>query len=227
MAHAPVTIVIPTKDPPTGGFTRCLDAIANLDPLPAELIIVDATDGGFPEHFSPHLGTLRSEGISVDVLEADVSGISRQRHKGVHRAEQPYVWTFDDTTVPLTTDWMAVAIDRIETDDGVVAVGGTPEGSLGGGVLADMVASASNAIGVPHGGWQLTFPTHLCVNDMCFPPTMNRNDDSTVRQTLSPHGRIVRDERLRFLDDFPTTRQRKLLAVGGAAAGVGSLVYWG
>ena len=231
---APVSLVIPTKDADGGRLRDSLISVSHQDSPPAEVIIVDSTDGGFPfdlddtrccgrgDPVAHGIEALTAAGSTFFLYEVDQSAIAFQRNVGINQASEPFVWTFDDTTVIETPNWTERAVQRLTTETDVVGVGGIPVGPVDDDPLGKAVAAATSALSLPYGGWRLTFPRQLCQNDRCFPPTMHRGDTDSVRVELNRHGRLVRDTSLRFRDDIPTTRQRRNLALG-SAAGVGMM----
>ena len=112
----PVSAVIPTKDRALV-LQRTLNSLAAQGMLPAELIIVDGSDGNdsriVVEARGDHVEPGRSKAIW---LRAETLGAAPQRNQGVAVSSQPFVWFLDDDILfeeeCVLRLWTAIERDR-------------------------------------------------------------------------------------------------------------------
>jgi glycosyltransferase involved in cell wall biosynthesis len=91
----PASAVVPTKDR-ASALRRTLESLAGQGVLPAELIVVDGSDGNDSRTVVDAWGDqARPEG-KVHWLRARELGAAAQRNQGIAAASQPFVWFFDD-----------------------------------------------------------------------------------------------------------------------------------
>lgn len=96
-----VSVVICTKNRPAN-LRECLSAVARLDPMPNEVLVVDNTPGN-----------KETEGLSREfgaryVVEP-VPGLSRARNRGLAECDTEIVAFLDDDAIP-TPDWLGILV---------------------------------------------------------------------------------------------------------------------
>lgn len=100
-----VTIVICTRRRPAL-LTRCLTAVARLDPAPSQVIVVDNSQGD-----NETKEVARKFGARY-ALEPKV-GLNRARQRGLAESETDLVAFLDDDAVP-ETNWLATRISSAQ-----------------------------------------------------------------------------------------------------------------
>lgn len=95
MEILPVSAVIPTRHRHEV-FGRTLDSLLMQQMLPAELIVVDASEDGLTRELLEGFQSRAGEGCKVRWMRAEVMGAAAQRNQGVAAAAQPVIWFFDD-----------------------------------------------------------------------------------------------------------------------------------
>jgi glycosyltransferase involved in cell wall biosynthesis len=110
----PVSAVVPTKDR-AGALQRTLQSLAAQGVLPAELIVVDGSDGNDCRVVVENWAGQAPSECWVTWLRAEQLGAAAQRNRGVSSATQPYVWFFDDDILfepdCVSRLWAAIAND--------------------------------------------------------------------------------------------------------------------
>jgi glycosyltransferase involved in cell wall biosynthesis len=94
----PISAIIATRNRATA-FSKTLESLLSQESLPAEFIVVDASDdnttkaivGKFAEQIGPS--------AMVRHMRADVVGAAAQRNQGVSVSTQNAIWFFDDDVV--------------------------------------------------------------------------------------------------------------------------------
>ncbi len=80
-------------------FARALASLLAQDILPAQLIVIDASDDmatrGELDAFAAQVRGL----CTARWIPADIRGAAAQRNQGVAAATQPFLWFFDDDIV--------------------------------------------------------------------------------------------------------------------------------
>ncbi len=97
-----VSVVICTRNRPAN-LRECLSAIARLDPMPNQILVVDNTQGNQEtENLSHEFGTRY-------VIEP-VPGLSRARNRGLAECDTEIVAFLDDDAVP-APDWLGILME--------------------------------------------------------------------------------------------------------------------
>ncbi len=91
----PVSAVVPTRHRPQA-LSRTLMSLLAQGILPAELIVVDASDDEATCLALDAFGAQVAGVCQVRCLKAQVCGAAAQRNQGVTAATQPVIWFFDD-----------------------------------------------------------------------------------------------------------------------------------
>jgi glycosyltransferase involved in cell wall biosynthesis len=95
----PISCVIPTRDRPEP-LRRTLGSLAAQDTLPAELILIDASqDEASLKMIDDFAATFAARGCEICWELADIAGAAPQRNQGVRLATQPVIAFFDDDIV--------------------------------------------------------------------------------------------------------------------------------
>lgn len=98
MRIVPVSAVVPTLHRPHV-FARALASLLAQGILPAELIVVDASDDMATRAEVEAFAVQVRGACDVRWMSADIRGAAAQRNQGVAAASQPYLWFFDDDIV--------------------------------------------------------------------------------------------------------------------------------
>jgi len=120
----PVSVVIPTRnrvDP----LSRMLASLKAQGPLPAEIIIMDGSQGDATRELSAaYAGEVAPQGCQVTWKRAQALGAAVQRNQGIALARQPIVGFCDDDIVFETAclERLFEALDRDEMLGGVNAM---------------------------------------------------------------------------------------------------------
>ena len=121
-----VSVVICTKNRPAN-LRECLSAVARLNPMPNDVLVVDNTQGNQEtESLSREFGTR--------YVTEPVPGLSRARNRGLAECDTEIVAFLDDDAVP-ATDWLGILMEPF-ADEKVGASTGkvvTPESVDKGG----------------------------------------------------------------------------------------------
>ena len=95
----PISCVIPTRDRPEP-LRRTLGSLATQDPLPAELILIDASGDDASHNVANGFGVaFAGRGCAIRWEAALIVGAAPQRNQGVKLATQPVIAFFDDDIV--------------------------------------------------------------------------------------------------------------------------------
>jgi glycosyltransferase involved in cell wall biosynthesis len=98
LSIAPISAVIATRNRAMS-LARTFDSLLEQELVPAELIVVDASDDEKTKRYIDEFRGRVADAASVFWCAAEVSGAASQRNQGVARATQPFVWFFDDDIV--------------------------------------------------------------------------------------------------------------------------------
>jgi len=97
-----VSVVICTKNRPAN-LRECLSAIARLDPIPSEVLVVDNTQGNQEtENLSREFG--------ARYVVEPVPGLSRARNRGLVECDTEIVAFLDDDAIP-APDWLGILME--------------------------------------------------------------------------------------------------------------------
>lgn len=120
---APISAVIATRNR-AESLRKTLDSLLKQGVLPAEFVVVDASDDQATKHVLQEFEGRLSPGTSVRWFAAEVSGAAPQRNQGVVLATQPFVWFFDDDIIfePNCVERLWRAIESDATLGGVNAM---------------------------------------------------------------------------------------------------------
>jgi len=91
----PVSTVIPTRNR-SAPLQRTLNSLKSQGTLPAELIVVDASDNDTTREMLTSFASLWEGQVEVLYLRADSPGAASQRNQGVATATQPVIAFFDE-----------------------------------------------------------------------------------------------------------------------------------
>jgi GT2 family glycosyltransferase len=91
----PVSAVIATRNR-AQSLSRTLDSLLLQGVMPAECIVVDASNDGATKNLLTEFGKRTDSSVRVQWSSSDVTGAASQRNQGITHATQPYVWFFDD-----------------------------------------------------------------------------------------------------------------------------------
>jgi glycosyltransferase involved in cell wall biosynthesis len=94
----PISAAIATRNRAVS-LSRTLDSLFEQEFLPAELIIVDASDDDVTKAIVEKFGTRTGHSATVRWIPADVAGAAPQRNQGVCAATQDAIWFLDDDIV--------------------------------------------------------------------------------------------------------------------------------
>ncbi len=115
MKILPATAVVPTLGRPQV-FARTLASLLAQGILPAQLVVVDASDDTATQAESEKFAIQTSGSCLVQWIPAAVRGAAAQRNQGVAAATQPFLWFFDDDIVfepkCVARLWQAIESDR-------------------------------------------------------------------------------------------------------------------
>src|SRR6266404_8412024 len=95
---APISAVVATRNREQR-LSRTLESFLTQEVVPAEFIVVDASDADATKNFSAKFAERVGPSAAVRWFSADVSGAAQQRNQGVAHASQPCVWFFDDDII--------------------------------------------------------------------------------------------------------------------------------
>ena len=96
-----VSVVICTKNRPAN-LRECLSAVARLDPMPEEVLVVDNTQG------NQETESVSREFGARYVVEP-VPGLSRARNRGLAESDTEIVAFLDDDAIP-APDWLGILV---------------------------------------------------------------------------------------------------------------------
>ena len=96
-----VSVAICTKNRPAN-LRECLSAVARLDPMPDEILVVDNTQG------NEETASLSREFGARYVVEP-VPGLSRARNRGLAECDTEIVAFLDDDAIP-APDWLGILV---------------------------------------------------------------------------------------------------------------------
>jgi len=94
----PISAAIATRNRAVS-LSRTLDSLFEQELLPAELIIVDASDDDVTKAIVEKFSTRTGPSATVRWIPADVAGAAPQRNQGVCAATQDAIWFLDDDIV--------------------------------------------------------------------------------------------------------------------------------
>src|SRR2546423_1251856 len=92
---APISAVVATRNREQS-LSRTLDSLLSQEVIPAELILVDASDDDATKNLLAKFADRARPSVGVRWFSADVPGAAPQRNQGVALATQPFIWFFDD-----------------------------------------------------------------------------------------------------------------------------------
>jgi glycosyltransferase involved in cell wall biosynthesis len=95
MEILPVSAVVPTRNRAVS-LRETLLSLRRQNVLPAELVVVDASDDATTREMLEEFGRQVGTGCSVRWIPADVQGAAAQRNQGIAASGHPTVWFFDD-----------------------------------------------------------------------------------------------------------------------------------
>jgi glycosyltransferase involved in cell wall biosynthesis len=111
---APISAVIATRNR-AESLSRTLESLLLQELLPAEFIVVDASDDGATRKLLAEFEKRAEPDVSVRWFAANISGAASQRNEGVACATQPFIWFFDDDILfePNCVErlWKAISLD--------------------------------------------------------------------------------------------------------------------
>src|SRR5438477_9639425 len=112
---APISAVIATRNREQS-LSRTLESLLPQEVIPAEFIVIDASDGDATKNLSARFADRLGSSAAVRWFSADVHGGAPQRNQGVAQATKPFVWFFDDDIIfePNCAErlWNAIESDR-------------------------------------------------------------------------------------------------------------------
>jgi len=115
MKILPASAVVPTLHRPQV-LARAFASLFAQGALPAELIVIDASDDTATRVEVEAFAAQTSGLCSVRWISADIRGAAAQRNQGVAVATQPFIWFFDDDIVfapeCVARLWRAIESDR-------------------------------------------------------------------------------------------------------------------
>jgi glycosyltransferase involved in cell wall biosynthesis len=91
----PVSAVIPTRNR-ASSFGKALNSLQQQDVLPAELIVVDASEDFATREMLEAFGLQIGQECCIRWMPAEICGAAAQRNQGIATVTQPVVWFFDD-----------------------------------------------------------------------------------------------------------------------------------
>ena len=92
----PISAVVPTMNR-AAVLQRALESLSTQSALPAEIIVVDASENEETRRLCETVGT--QTGLCFRWIRASVSGAAAQRNQGMAAASQPVIWFFDDDII--------------------------------------------------------------------------------------------------------------------------------
>src|SRR5947209_2692133 len=95
---APLSAVIATRDR-AHSLLRTLNSLLEQGLLPAELIVVDASENGSTKTVLSEFEARVGANTSDRWIAADIAGAAPQRNQGVALSKQPFIWFFDDDII--------------------------------------------------------------------------------------------------------------------------------
>lgn len=98
MRRLPVTAVVATCNRPRA-IRLTLDSLQQQQVVPAELIVVDASDDDGTRRCVEEFARRTEGACAVRWSSATTRGAAAQRNQGVQQATQPFIWFFDDDIV--------------------------------------------------------------------------------------------------------------------------------
>ena len=115
-ATLPVAAIVPTRNRPTV-LARTLDSLRAQNSLPAQLIVVDASEGESTRAVVfAFAGRVRARNCQVRYEPAQRVGAAAQRNQGVALARQPMICFFDDDIV-FFADCLARLWEALRSDE--------------------------------------------------------------------------------------------------------------
>ncbi len=97
-----VSVVICTKNRPAD-LRECLSAVARLDPMPSQVLVVDNTQGN-------HETESLSRQFGARYVIEPVPGLSRARNRGLAECDTEIVAFLDDDAIP-APDWLGILME--------------------------------------------------------------------------------------------------------------------
>jgi glycosyltransferase involved in cell wall biosynthesis len=94
----PVSAVIATRNRAVS-LAKTLDSLLPQGALPAEFIVIDASDDSATKELMAGFAVRTGNDCSVRWVAAEIAGAASQRNQGVAVATQPFIWFFDDDIV--------------------------------------------------------------------------------------------------------------------------------
>ncbi|HZT09027.1 MAG TPA: glycosyltransferase [Chloroflexota bacterium] len=116
---ADVSLAIATVDRPAA-LGRCLDGVLSADVLPAEIIVIDQSDG---DATRAAVATRQRTDVDLRYVRAEQRSASAARNTGIRAASSPLFAVTDDDCVP-DDDWIATLARTLAAPDGPEAVTG-------------------------------------------------------------------------------------------------------
>jgi GT2 family glycosyltransferase len=111
----PVSALIATRNR-AASLSRTLDSLLAQGVMPAEFIVVDASNDDATKNFLREFGKRTGSSVKVHWFPANASGAAPQRNQGVAHAAEPFIWFFDDDILfePNCVErlWRAIESDR-------------------------------------------------------------------------------------------------------------------
>jgi glycosyltransferase involved in cell wall biosynthesis len=98
MQILPISAVVPTRNR-AASFREALISLQQQDVLPAELIVIDASEDLATREMLDTFSQQVNHGCSVRWMPAEICGAAAQRNQGVAVVTQSVVWFFDDDIV--------------------------------------------------------------------------------------------------------------------------------
>jgi hypothetical protein len=197
-SDAPVTPIIPVRNPNPEYLARTLDSVAKQRQPVEEVVVMDS---------SPAPIDAESDEFPVRTRHVPDAGIGEARRQGMEAANTDLVAHMDEDAVLLDSNYFSRAVEELQ-DEGVAGVGGTVfpiDGNLFGRGIAFADRFNPSSLGTHH----LVHDRRLCGDGKCVPPGMGRGEDATIRQELQSVGEVRRMDDQAALKDLPTTRQER------------------
>jgi GT2 family glycosyltransferase len=112
--------VVATRDRPDR-LARCLQSVRALDPVPAQIVVVDNASRG-PET-AELLARLRRDDTRFEYVREDRPGLARAHNRALELVHTPYV-AFTDDDVVVDRAWLGRLLDGFRRDPAVACVTG-------------------------------------------------------------------------------------------------------